>query len=130
MDVRVDQNAHQEQYRDYSSGDNNYIEVVKKASPDSRVYPSMNTGMWETPSQNHDDAPHEFGHLLGLRDRYGLYSSSDGKRHSIPNSGWDGNIMAEHEGKVEQRNIDAIFKGCKIESTTDWKKNRTHHERK
>lgn len=46
-------------------------------------------------------APHEFGHLLGLRDRY---SDKNGV-----SKGWKGNIMGESRtGKVEQRNIDAI----------------------
>jgi RHS repeat-associated protein len=48
-----------------------------------------------------DSAPHEFGHLLGLADRYNKKG---------PKAGWEGNIMAEPAmaGAVEQRNIDAI----------------------
>lgn len=49
-----------------------------------------------------DPAPHEFGHLIGLTDRY----SSSGA-----NAGWTGNIMAEPamKGIVEQKNIDAVL---------------------
>ncbi len=51
-----------------------------------------------------DPAPHEFGHILGLIDRY---IEGGGVQ-----SGWKGNIMAEPamKGKVEQKNIDAIMK--------------------
>ena len=50
-----------------------------------------------------DDNPasHEFGHLLGLRDRYGRHGAREG---------WEGNVMAEPAGAgvVEQRDIDRI----------------------
>jgi len=47
-------------------------------------------------------APHEFGHLMGLRDRY-----ADAKGR---NPGWKGNIMGESAtGKVEQRNISGMI---------------------
>lgn len=57
-----------------------------------------------------DPAPHEFGHLLGLKDRYkGVFESffsGDG-----PEPGWAGNIMGEPAGAgaVDQRNIDPIL---------------------
>ena len=50
---------------------------------------------------------HEFGHFLGLTDRYA--DGPDG--YSVPNPGWEMNIMATSgSGVVEQRNIDAIAK--------------------
>jgi len=72
------------------------------------------------PIKNHDAAPHEFAHLLGLKDRYAEYTQQNKSGRSIicsePFSGWDGNIMAErNNGKVEQRNIDAIFKGLNVD---------------
>ena len=42
---------------------------------------------------------HEFGHLLGLEDRYDQATGE-------PKSGWEGNIMAVRQMPVEQRNID------------------------
>ena len=51
-----------------------------------------------------DSSVHEFGHLLGFKDRYG--------KDNKPLKGWKGNIMAEPSmrGNVEQRNIDALVK--------------------
>lgn len=47
-------------------------------------------------------APHEFGHLMGLEDRYTDTKGVD--------SGWKGNIMGESAtGKVEQRNINGMI---------------------
>ena len=57
-------------------------------------------GMWR--GNDPDPAPHEFGHLVCLDDRY---AQGEGAIE-----GWEGNIMAERamEGSVEQRNIDSI----------------------
>ena len=46
-------------------------------------------------------AAHEFGHLLGLRDRYTRHGAREG---------WEGNVMAESAGfgVVEQRDIDRV----------------------
>jgi hypothetical protein len=65
-------------------------------------------GSWRTQGRNgstlasDNPAAHEFGHLLGFKDRY---TDSGG---AMP--GWEGNIMAEPamHGIVEQRNIDAM----------------------
>lgn len=59
------------------------------------------TGRGGKPLAADDPAPHEFGHLLGLDDRY-----TDKKG---PNKGWEKNIMGDSQsGNVEQRNIDGI----------------------
>ncbi len=65
-------------------------------------------GEWRSQGRNgmtlseDNPAPHEVGHLLGLKDRY---TDKDG-----PNKGWENNIMGDsHKGKVEQRNVDAII---------------------
>jgi hypothetical protein len=85
----------------------NYIEVDNKAT---RSYVSGgDEGCWRAKGRNgkslalDDSAPHEFGHLIGLADRY-----TEGKGANV---GWSGNIMAESamKGKVEQKNIDAIL---------------------
>ena len=50
-----------------------------------------------------DPAPHEVGHLLGLKDQY-----TDGKG---PNKGWENNIMGDsRKGKVDNRNVSDILK--------------------
>ena len=86
----------------------NYIKVSKKAT---RSYvEGGDEGEWRAKGRNglplsqDDSSIHEFGHLLGFKDRY-----IEGKGVM---KGWEGNIMAEPvmKGKVEQRNIDALMK--------------------
>ena len=68
-------------------------------------------GQWRSQGRNgktlaeDDSAPHEVGHILGLADRY---KDIDGI--SIPDAGWENNIMGSPDGKVEQRNINGILK--------------------
>ena len=50
-----------------------------------------------------DAAPHEFGHLAGLKDRYRNVNGV-----SVSNPGWEGNIMADGDAGVEQRNINLM----------------------
>lgn len=81
---------------------NNYIRIVDDPLSTSAVA-GGDEGHWQG-----DEDPkvyaHEFGHLLGLDDRYHKvngYAESD--------EGWDSNLMASIlNGKVEQRNIDAV----------------------
>lgn len=49
---------------------------------------------------------HEWGHLVGLNDRY-----SDVGDFSVADKGWEGNIMGETEGVVQQRNINGVLGG-------------------
>ena len=66
-------------------------------------------GMWRSEGRDGDTlyednpAAHEFGHLLGLPDRYRLFRGG-------PRTGWEGNVMAmpAGHGVVEQRDIDRI----------------------
>jgi len=56
---------------------------------------------------------HEFGHLVGLDDRYEKVITGNNKSSPItryvPSPGWENNIMDDSStGVVEQRNIDAI----------------------
>ena len=84
----------------------NFVEVGVRTK---RSYVSGgDEGEWRSQGRNgltlvqDDPAPHEVGHLLGLDDRY-----TDKKG---PNKGWGKNIMGDSQnGKVEQRNIDAIL---------------------
>lgn len=54
---------------------------------------------------------HEFGHLLGLDDRYSesffsrLSGVFGGKRETTPDPGWQGNLMAEVGGSLESKNV-------------------------
>jgi RHS repeat-associated protein len=85
-------------------GTNNYIEA-SSSIPQSEVVLGF-MGTWRTKGRygmtlaDDNPAAHEFGHLLGFRDRYTDLGGVD------PN--WTGNIMAEWGGIVEQRNIDTI----------------------
>lgn len=85
----------------------NYIEVDNDAT---RSYVAGgDEGEWRGQGRggatlaDDDPAPHEFGHLIGLDDRY---TDSGGVQ-----AGWEGNIMGEAAGMgtVDQRSIDAIF---------------------
>ena len=52
------------------SGDSRTIDVVQNARPGVYAYPDRaNAGKWY-PAMPADTAPHEFGHLIGLRDEY------------------------------------------------------------
>ncbi|MCR4812939.1 MAG: hypothetical protein K5867_10160 [Bacteroidales bacterium] len=78
-----------------------YIEVVDIIRSNVE---NSNNGIWAMPTDKKNSAAHEFGHILGLIDRY-----SDEEKISVPHSGWEGNIMSNSKQPVEQRNIDAIF---------------------
>ncbi|MFQ3610674.1 MAG: RHS repeat-associated core domain-containing protein [Fimbriimonadales bacterium] len=55
---------------------------------------------------------HEYGHLLGLGDRY-RDRIINGQTVSIPDPGWAGNIMGRRGMPVEQRNIDEFCRRAK-----------------
>ena len=101
VDVTVDNEAYYKNKRNYD-GKTNYIGVgeIKRSEVQN-----SNSGTWDIPTDSRNSAAHEFGHILGLKDRY--TDSPDG--FSVPNPGWEGNIMANSAKSVEQRNIDAIF---------------------
>jgi RHS repeat-associated protein len=91
----------------------NFIEVKQT---DENTNPSHvwkgDEGVWSTSDLanfNGFTAAHEFGHLLGLADQYVEGPKDEnGNRTSTINSGWEGNIMGEYGGDVQQRNIDAL----------------------
>jgi hypothetical protein len=87
-------------------GAKNYINADSDLSR-SYVNFGGSTGSWRTkgrgslPLSADNPAAHEFGHLLGLRDRY------DDKTGIHPD--WTDNLMGDSfRGNVEQRNIDAL----------------------
>jgi RHS repeat-associated protein len=86
-------------------GYKNDSNVIKVEGSENDSYVTVgakraNTGHWR--ENEPDPAPHEFGHLIGLKDRY--------IRRKGAEEGWEGNIMAEAamRGEVQQRNIDAV----------------------
>ena len=134
VNVSVDQHAINPKKRNHQSGKNNYIEVVGASTVRSHVDGTMNTGTWEAPTKDHDAAPHEFAHLLGLKDRYAEYYSKDKYGRKVicsePFTGWEVNIMGERDnGKVDQRNIDAIFNGRNVSKLDNWRKKVLDHEK-
>jgi hypothetical protein len=54
---------------------------------------------------------HEFGHIIGLRDRYSesimsrARGSFGGQRTNTVEAGYEGNLMGVHQGKLESRNV-------------------------
>ena len=61
---------------------------------------------------------HEFGHMLGLEDKYheGFFSQvmaaigKDSQRRSTVVPGYQGNLMAQRSGRIESKNIDDLDK--------------------
>ena len=102
------------------NGRNNYIEVYQRVR--SKIlrnnhgvirsksnYPHM-------PFKKNNPMSHEFGHILGLKDRYS---------GTAAHPGWDNNIMGEEAGKgeVTLKNIDAILQpGLKYYHTSEQRK--------
>ena len=95
----------------------NFIEVGATLKEVGRSYvKGGDEGKWRGVGRgnlslaNDDPAPHEFGHLLGLDDKY--FDTDNG---SSPNWGWFGNIMAESiVGKVEQKTINAVVQDAVV----------------
>ena len=119
IDVRVMGKDEKEDY----NGVNNYIKVVGYTGNPASTN-STNKGTWRGVSssiyggllnENSKDnpAPHEFGHILGLRDRYVTREQAleSGWAYGTILKGWDGNIMAEKagQGKVSKENLDILF---------------------
>lgn len=52
---------------------------------------------------------HEFGHMLGLRDRYVEGQRIAGRRTSTVVAGWETNMMATQTGRLERRNLEELF---------------------
>ena len=86
-------------------GTKNYIKADRNMHRSNVVNGFL--GTWRTEGRgtslsNDNPAAHEFGHLIGFKDRYSDVSGT--------HLGWEGNIMGETamRGCVEQRNIDAL----------------------
>ena len=107
-------------------GKSNYLEVIDDLNAISYVQNTRTGKIRSTSDISIDlDNPisHEFGHMLGLIDRY------DKKTNKAYN-GWHGNIMAEKPncGWVDIRNLKTIFEpGLKIYHNSEKQQNAINH---
>lgn len=89
-------------------GLNNYIEVGNFER--SKMVKTFK-GQWRDYGRNgfslieDNPASHEFGHILGGRDKY---KNVDGVSRPI-DSGWADNVMAKGSGKVDNMNMKSIL---------------------
>ena len=97
----------------YKNGKNNFL-IVHDDFMQSYVKES-HFGEITTNFLQGDPLIHEFGHLIGLKDRYHEQKPTSVVKntHSLPDIGWEGNVMAEipKNGKVESKNLKYFFKG-------------------
>ena len=106
VNVRV---AEKNEIEDFN-GLNNYMEVSPKNSKvgNSNKGFIRYIGRDEIPFEFDNPISHEFGHILGLKDKY----QKGGANHNEPISPeWTGNIMAEEAGVglVDKKNLDILF---------------------
>ena len=94
-------------------GTNNFLEVVKGGSNVENTNKGKIRGTgWASKSFDETNPmSHEFGHILGLKDKYKKIKMENGKYDYITLKGWQNNIMGEYsgEGKVEYKNLDYIL---------------------
>ena len=101
-----------------SAGTAAQIEAKKMAGPSHvTTFPGMGREM--TLNANETDAftwtaTHEFGHVIGLQDRYSegimskIASLSGGTRTNIVDPRYRGNLMAEDQGIIESKNVEDV----------------------
>lgn len=99
------------------NGINNYITPFSGLNSRGHTYAESfsNSGEWRVTNKDEDSpAAHEFGHIMGLRDRYFTYK--DLKDFSLlkpyigkPYKGWKGNIMSDVKGNVTNENIKCLL---------------------
>ncbi|TSE02362.1 RHS repeat-associated core domain-containing protein, partial [Aquimarina algiphila] len=106
--------VYDEENTELAEGDN-LIEVKNEKGRSEVSEINGDTGTWyskeKMAGKNFAIYPHEFGHLVGLKDRYSVLLSKIGIYR--PDKEWESNFMADHTTmNVEQRNIDGIVKGA------------------
>ena len=128
-DVKV-RTLRRNEKRDYN-GINNYMEVVDKGKTSAVEIPAMNRGKIRNGSEKHrylkDDCPmsHEFGHLLGIADKYET-DHADPNHDKPIDPKWDGDIMAEaadEDVKISSGTLTILFKGVldkHLENSEKW----------
>ena len=111
FDVKFETNVelYDEENTELSEGDN-LIEVRDEVGVSSVSNFTGDTGTWYSKEtiagESYAAYPHEFAHLLGLKDRYSIFTQ-------LPDDGWENNFMGDATTmNVEQRNIDGIVKGA------------------
>ena len=101
--------------KDSSAGDATQVEALKCDSP-SHVTDLPLFDRTMTLNANEPDAftwtpTHEFGHILGLEDRYSesimskIRGTWGGVRHTVATSGYQMNLMAISGGVLEKQNV-------------------------
>ncbi|WP_025664479.1 DUF6443 domain-containing protein [Aquimarina megaterium] len=106
--------VYDEENTELAEGDN-LIEVKNEEGRSEVSELTGDTGTWyskeKTAGENYGIYPHEFGHLVGLKDRYSILYSLVGINK--PDKNWEDNFMADGATmNVQQRNIDGIVKGA------------------
>ena len=89
-----------------NNGMTNYINLIND-NERARIINSQEGTMSVT------SAAHEFGHIIGLKDRYDTVVK-DGQRYSVPHDGYEGTIMAEPSGfgVVIPEDVQSAIKLC------------------
>jgi hypothetical protein len=90
----------------------NDIKIVKAPRLRSETVNHKN-GTWSN-SGSRDMAGHEAGHDLGLPDRYKDVRQSDGKIRSIPNPGYEQNVMGNMAAPPSAKDIHDIIENKKV----------------
>jgi RHS repeat-associated protein len=99
--------------------DNHNVNIPSQC--DDHDINGLDGGTWYMESQWPWLTAHEAGHLCGLTDEYNASKDADGNRITMAKDGWEGNIMAESHGVVDERNIQGIIDASKMPaySSTD-----------
>jgi RHS repeat-associated protein len=90
----------------------NKIEIVKNPNYRSNVVNSR-TGTWNN-SGGKKMAGHEGGHLMGQGDRYTDVKQPDGTVRSVPNAGYEKNIMGNMSARPSAQDIKDIMRNKKV----------------
>ena len=98
-----------ERNKGYEDGYHNYLEIVNNDPYDiqqashvtNNYYGQINKNKyWSESGWNEaGDFPHEFGHLLGLKDHYQYENVSDGNPVPKVEPGWEGEMMSSPAGE-------------------------------
>ena len=83
------------------NGINNYIEI-REGNDDATHRSQVKNCQYGFFMRNTKQAAHEFGHILGLKDRY--------DENNKPNIGYENNIMGNYGANISQQNIDDFMK--------------------
>jgi hypothetical protein len=93
----------------------NFVEIKPGTSPndDPDFVRGGDEGVWYAGSSGRVFS-HEFGHMVGLKDRYSEGTDAAGNRATTPDQGWADNIMSDL-GRIQQHNVYGIVADPLIE---------------